>query len=173
MIKIEDKTTKHYKTLVEDAIAPVFSIIPIEDLKDIEKIVLSDECPKSEFKWAGGFYYSGYNGKGAVIELYPPKILATKPFFVPRIKLFNKYSIVKMFLHELGHHKMGNQDLQNMEFKAQEYMIMYIKKMYGNWIYFFDFLARIDDSIRKKIKGSGTARHFNTVKRRVRLRRKS
>lgn len=155
MIKIEDKTNKHYKLLVEDAITPVFSILPTEDLRNIEKIVLLDECPKSEFKWAGGFYYSGYNGKGAIIELYPPKILAAKPFFAPRTRFSNKYSIAKMFLHELGHHKMGNLDLKNREFKAQEYMVIYIKKIYGSWVYFFDFLARIDDLLRKPFRVRG------------------
>lgn len=146
MLQIEDKTTKHYKQLVEEAIRPLFSIIPTEDLKNIEKIVLFDECPEVGFKWAGGFYYSAYNGKGAIIELYPPKILAAEPFFVPKTRFSAKYSIVKMFLHELGHHKTGNLDSQSREFKAQEYMVKYIKKIYGVWIYFFDFLAKIENS---------------------------
>lgn len=150
MIKIEDKTTAHYKNLVEEALNSVFSIVPAEDILGIEKIVLLDKCPNSKFEWAGGFYYSSRNDEGAIIELYPPKILSAKPFFFPKTKFSNKYSIVKMFLHELGHHKTGNLDLQNREFKAQNYMLTYIQKIYGNWIYFFDFLARIDVLIERK-----------------------
>ncbi len=152
MIPIEDKTTAHYKNLVREALSSVFSIVPAEDFTGIEKIVLLDECPNSKFNWAGGFYYSSCNDKGAIIELYPPKILSAKPFFFPRTKFSNGYSIVKMFLHELGHHKTGNLDSQNRELQAQNYMLTYIQKIYGYWIYFFDFLARIGDLINKIMK---------------------
>jgi len=145
MILIEDKTTKGYKNLVEDALKFVFQFIPEEDLKGVEKIILLDECQDDEYKWAGGFYYAAHEGRDAVIELYPPKIIDAKPFFIPRSKFSNAYSIAKMFLHELGHHQFGVENLEGREFKAQEYMLLYIKKIYGNWIYFFDFLARVND----------------------------
>lgn len=149
MIPIEDRTNKGYKNLVENILKHAFYFIPAEDLEGIEKIILLDECQDREFKWAGGFYYA-YEEKDAIIELYPPKIIDAKPFFVPTSKFFNSYSITKMFLHELGHHKFGN--VQEREFKAQEYMVLYIKKIYGNWIYFFDFLARLDNFLRKFLK---------------------
>lgn len=153
MIEIIDNTSTHYKNLVEESLSSVFSVIPAEDFIGIEKIVLLDKCPNPNFEWVGGFYYSGNDDKGAIIELYPPKILDAKPLFFPKTKFANRYSIVKMFLHGLGHHKTGNIEPQNREFNAQKYMLIYIQKIYGNWIYFFDFLAKIDNLIRNRKKG--------------------
>lgn len=155
MIRIEDKTTAHYKDLVKEALNSVSSVVPPEDFVGIEKIVLLDECPNPEFKWAGGFYYSSCSNESAIIELYPPKVLSAKPSFFPKIKFSKKYSIVKMFLHELGHHNLWDEDRpETKEMLADKYMVSYLQKIYGNWIYFFDFLARIDDLIMSLLRNS-------------------
>lgn len=148
MIKIEDKTTNHFGKLVEDALKIAFPVIPKEDLDGIDKILLLDECPDEEFKETGGFYCASHEGHPNYIELYPPKIINAKPFFFPKTNFSKKYSILKMFLHELGHHKCGIKDMDEREIEAEKYSLFYLKKIYGWWIYFFDFIARIDEAIR-------------------------
>lgn len=158
MFKIEDKTSQHFGKLVEDALEKAFSVIPNEDLKKIDKILLLDECEDEEFKWTGGFYCLGHDGLPTLIELYPPKIIAAKPFFLPKTNFSKKYSIVKMFLHELGHHKYGIQDMGKREAEADKYMLFYLLKLYGGWVYFFDFMSRLDYFLRKvhrKVWGKG------------------
>jgi len=149
MLEIEDKTTKGFIKLVEGALKPVFSIIPAEDLRGINKILLLDECEDEEFKLTGGFYCAAHdNQTSTYIELYPPKIIDAKPFFVPKTNFSKKYSIVKMFLHELGHHKCGIKNMKTREIEADKYMLLYLKKLYGKWIYLFDFMARIDSVLK-------------------------
>ena len=150
MLKIEDRTTKHYGKLVEDALQVVFSTLPEEDLKGIDKILLLDECEDEEFKWAGGFYSASHDAQPAYIELYPPKIIKAQPFFLPKVYFFNKYSIVKMFLHELGHNKYGIKDMREREIEDEKYMLLYLEKLYGKWVYFYDFMGMIDNIFRKK-----------------------
>ncbi len=149
MIKIEDKTTKKFGKLVENALQPVFSTVSVGDLQGIEKIILLDECDDADFKKVGGFYCLGHDGLPTQIELYPPIIIKGMPFFLPKLRLFKMYSIVSMFLHELGHHKCGIGDLEKRENYAQEYMFLYIKKLYGNWFYFYNFMGRIDYILRE------------------------
>ena len=150
MVKIEDKTTKRFGRRVEDALKLILSVMPKESLSGIDKILLLDECPDKEFKYAGGFYCMAHNGQSAYVELYPPKILNAMPFFLPRLKFFVNFSIIKMFLHELGHHTYGIENRQEREIEAQRYMIRHLKNLYGKWIYFFDFMGIIDDFFRKK-----------------------
>ena len=54
-----------------------------------------------------------------------------------------------MFLHELGHHKYGIKDIDTREINAEKYMMASLTKLYGKWIYFFDFLAGIDQICKK------------------------
>lgn len=154
MLKIEDKTTEHFGKLVEEALELVSFSVPEKDLGGIEKILLLDECGDVEFNWAGGFYRKSPDGQSAYIELYPSKIINAQPVFLPRIKFFKKYSIIKMFLHELGHHKAGIENLEEREIEAEKYMLSYLKKIYGNRIYLFDFLAKIDRSKNKNSNNS-------------------
>jgi len=149
MLTIEDKSSKGWKELVELCLKSVLSVIPGEDLEGVKELLILDECPDKKFKWAGGFYNAAHDSMPASIELYPPKILEAQPFFVPKIIFFNKYSIIKMFLHELGHHKYGILDISTREKKADEYLLTYLTKLYGRWVYFFDFLGTIDRLIRK------------------------
>lgn len=149
MLKIEDKTTKHYGKLVENALRVVFATLPEEDLKDIDKILLLDECGDEKFKWAGGFYSVAHDAQPAYIELYPPKIIKAQPFFLPKIDFFNKYSIVKMFLHELGHNKYGIKNMKTREMEAEKYTLLYLEKLYGKWVHFYDFLGAIDNLFRR------------------------
>ncbi len=151
MIRIEDKTSKKFGNLVEKALQPIFSLIPAQDLQGIDKISLLDECPDPKFKKTGGFYCLGHDGSSTHIELYPPRLVEGIPFFLPKISFFQKYSIVIMFLHELGHHKCGIKNLEKREVYADEYMIPYIKKLYGGWFYFFCLMGKIDYGIRKLV----------------------
>ena len=153
MIKVEDRTSKHLGKLVEEALGPLFLVVPKEDLNGIDKILLLDKCSDAEFSWAGGFYCKPPNGESAYIELYPSKIINAQPVFLPRIKFFKKYSIIKMFLHELGHHKTGIENLEKRENEAEKYMLSYLKRIYGNWVYLFDFMARINDVFNRIVDG--------------------
>lgn len=156
MLKIEDKTAKHFGPLVEEALKTLFCVIPEQEIKGIDKILLLDECPDKDFRWAGGFYRAAYKEFPAYIELYPIKIINAKPFFLPKTKFSKKYSITKMFLHELGHHIYGIKNLKEREKQADGYMVFYLKKLYGNWIYFFDLMGKIDYFLRE--------RHYNKWK---------
>lgn len=145
ILKIEDRSSGKWGKFVEDCLKSIFIVVPEKDLDGIEKVLILDKCPDTEYSWAGGFYNARHGAMPASIELYPPKIIAAQPNFLPKVNFFKKYSIIKMFLHELGHHKCGISDLGERERKAQEYMLLYIKKIYGSWIYLFDLLARIDE----------------------------
>lgn len=149
MIKIEDKTRLHYKKLVEDSLKTIFLILPKEDLEGIDKVLLLDKCQDKDFEWSGGFYRSAKNGNLAYIELYPEKILKGIPFFLPRLHFFKRYSIVRMFLHELGHHNSWDQnDLSTIEPMADKYMFLYLKKIYGIWNSFFYFFGFLDTVLK-------------------------
>ena len=149
---LKDESSGNWGKFIEDCLNSVLKIIPENDLNGVEEILILDECPDGEYSWAGGFYNAKHDSTPASIELYPPKIIAGQPFFLPKTKFFKKYSIIKMFLHELGHHKYGISSLETREREAQEYMLSHLKKMYGNWIYFFDFLAKLDNFFRNNKK---------------------
>lgn len=148
ILKIEDRSSAKWEEFIKDCLKSIFKVVPEEDLNGIEKVLILDECPNKKYNWAGGFYYSARNNQGAIIELYPPKIINAKPTFFPKTKFSTKYSVAKMFLHELGHHKNGYLPLDQREQKAEEYMLKYLQKIYGNWIYLFDLLARIDNFLK-------------------------
>lgn len=149
MLEIEDKTTEHVGKFVREALKSVFSVIPKDDFDGIVKILLLDECPDKGFNWAGGFYRLADDGYHASIELYPPKIIAAIPSFLPKIKYFKRFSIIKMFLHELGHHKFGIKNLKEREINTEKYTLLNLKKIYGRRVYFFDFMDTIDTIFTK------------------------
>lgn len=149
-LRIEDKTSEHFEKLIEDSLALVFLKIPKEDLQGIEKILLLDECPDKVFKRSGGFYCAAHDEAPAYIELYPQKIIEGIPFLLPKIRFFKKYSIVRMFLHELGHHNYWKEDMNKKEEEANKYMLSYLWKIYGAWNYFFNFMGLLGDTVRNE-----------------------
>ena len=36
------------------------------------------------------------------------------------------------------------------EIEAEKYMLLYLEKLYGKWVYFYDFMGMIDNIFRKK-----------------------
>lgn len=150
MIKIEDKTIKHYGTLVQDSLKRLFPILPPIDIEGIEKILLLDKCPDPDFEWCAGFYRASKDRNLAYIELYPEKIINGIPRFLPKIYVFKKYSIVRMFLHELGHHNLWDKNNPSKkEAMADKYMLFYIDKFYGYYNIFFNFMGFIDAILSK------------------------
>lgn len=151
-IPIEDKTIKGYKKIIGDSLRKVLLVIPDRELIGIQKILLLDKCPDEQYKYAGGFYCSSEGRRDVYIELYPPKIIEAIPKFLPRIKFFKEYSIVRMFLHELGHHHCNISDIKNREISANEYMDKYLWKIYGRWNVFFKLMGDINSILYPTLK---------------------
>lgn len=149
MLRIEDNTGKRWDKFIEICLEHVLEAIPNEDINGIEKIIILDECPDKDYYWAGGFYNAPHDDIPASIELYPSKIISAQPSFLPKTNFFKKYSIIKLFLHELGHHRYWTQEVEKREYMAERYAIKYLIKLYGKWVYFFDFLGSIDCIFRK------------------------
>src|SRR3989338_9370711 len=121
-ITIQDKTTAGFEKLVRVSINKIISILQDNELEGLSEVVLLNECPREECKKAGGLYYSKSDNQSAYIELYPPIIINAIPKFLPRVKYFKIYAIIRMFLHELGHHCCGGKDVELREERANQYM---------------------------------------------------
>lgn len=128
--------------------------IPIEDVYMLDRVVVLDKNISENYPDAGGIYYHELEGEPAFVELYMEEIISGIPRFLPRIDCFIKYSILKMLLHEVGHHVNKEcvhlEDREQWEYEASKYEMKYLWKIYGYKMYIFLTLGTIS-----KIKGSG------------------
>jgi hypothetical protein len=91
------------------------SASPEEHLQSVANINIYDECPSYAPAIAMGGYYPSQGIKGAALDIYldqnlghllsdSPRGKLTRFFDGIFIRMFGKYFIIHMILHELGHH---------------------------------------------------------------------
>ena len=145
---IEDKTDKTFFEIVKESCSLVSNYIPKSDLEKIEKLVILNQNKDSEYKESGAMYYLEKGNTPALIEIYPLVIFEAMPKFLPRNNFFKRYSIVRLLLHEIGHHVYRKyaykRDKRNWEGAAYQYMNQYVWKIYKFWNILFRLAGQIN-----------------------------
>jgi hypothetical protein len=123
--------------------------IPNRDMQAIDKFVILDRNENNESPNAGGMYFLKREKNPAYVELYIEQILNGIPQFVPKFGMFFKYSIIRMILHEIGHHVNSQyayeKDIDAWEKHSKIYTTRYLWKIYGLWMYIFLTLGSINN----------------------------
>jgi len=149
-MKIINKLSKYsnYFSTFRHCIKVVDKHIPGKDTQGVGTLVLMDKTISETHKRSGGMYFLERDNMPARIELYLEQLINSIPEFVPKLGIFVNYSIVRMLLHEIGHHVNQKyayeKDEAGWEESAGEYALKYLWKIYGFWMYVFLTLGSLD-----------------------------
>jgi len=148
-MELHDKLNqyKRFSHLIKKIMDCIDEYIPIDDVHQLDRVVVFDKNLNEKYPYAGGMYYLKKNDEPAFIELYMEELLNGIPRCIPRVGYCIKYSILRMLLHEIGHHVNRKyayeRDRDRWESESSKYAMQYLWDIYGYQMYIFLTLGSI------------------------------
>jgi len=142
------KKNDKYSTPFHDCVRVTKKHILSKDIENIGRIIFLSENKRINYHNAGGMYFLQRENNPAYIELYLQQIINVIPAWLPRQGIFLKYSIVRMILHEIGHHVNVRYAYERnrvaWERASEQYANRYLWKIYGLWMCLFLTIGSIE-----------------------------